>query len=160
MASESMWLKMDGCKGEAADDKHKEEIIVVGWNWGMTHPVAFRGGGRSGGETTVQELTVSKFVDKASPNLMKYCLNAKSLGEVVLTARKRGENPIDYLKIKMKDAIVSSVSATGTDGGELPMESVALAFEKVEVEYMKQKPDGTPDGAVTLKWNIKENKEG
>jgi type VI secretion system secreted protein Hcp len=160
MAAESMWLKIDGCKGEAADKEHKDEMIVTAWNWGMTHPVSFRGGGRSGGETTVQELTVSKYVDKASPNLMKYCLNAKSLPEVVLTVRKRGEKPIDYIKIKMKEVIVSSLSATGNGGEGTPMEAVGLSFEKVEVEYTPQKPDQTADGAVTLKWNIKENAEG
>lgn len=157
MASESMWLKIDGCKGEAADDKHKDEIILTGWGWGMNHPVAFAGGGTSGGETTVQELTVTKLVDKASPNLMKYCLNAKVLSEVLLTTRKRGENPIENVKVKMKNAIISSVHVAGN--GELPQENCSLAFEKVEVEYTPQKPDGSADGAVTVKWDIKANKE-
>lgn len=158
MAAENMWLKVDGCKGEAADEKHKDEMIVLNWTWGMHHPVAFRGGGHSGGETTVSELTISKYVDKASPNLMKYCLNAKSLPEVVLTARKRGEKPIDYIKIKMKSAVVVNVTASAN--GDAPMETISIAFEKVEVEYTPQKSDGSADGAVSMKWNIKENKEG
>ena len=30
-----MFLKLEGIKGEAADGKHKEEIDVLAWSWGM-----------------------------------------------------------------------------------------------------------------------------
>jgi type VI secretion system secreted protein Hcp len=155
----SMWLKIDGCEGEATDDGHQKEIDITSYSWGLHHPVSFHGGGLSSGETSVSDLTVSKLVDKASPNLMKFCLSAKSLTQVLLTARKRGENPIDYIKIKMKNALVSGVNSSGsgdTHGGE----SVSFAFEAVEVEYTPQGPDGKPQGAVTLKWDVKKNKEG
>ena len=74
-----MWLKIDGCEGEANDDGHQKEIDIESYSWGLHHPVNFHGGGLSSGETTVSELTVTKHIDKSSPNLMKFCLNAKSL---------------------------------------------------------------------------------
>jgi len=155
----SMWLKIDGCEGEANDDGHQKEIDINAYSWGLHHPVNFHGGGLSSGETTVSELTVTKHIDKASPNLMKFCLNAKSLPQVLLTARKRGENPIDYVKIKLKNALISSVNSSGTSdnhGGE----TVGFSFEAVELEYTPQGPDGKPQGAVTMKWDVKKNKEG
>jgi len=156
----SMWLKIPGCEGEATDDGHQKEIDIQSYSFGMSHPVSFRGSGLSGGETTVQDLVVTKIVDKSSPNLMKFCLNAKSLDEVLLTARKRGESPIDYIKIKLKNALVSSVSQGGSSGGDgHPMETVAFAFEAIEKEYTPQGSDGKPQGAVSLKWNVKQNKE-
>jgi type VI secretion system secreted protein Hcp len=75
--------------------------------------------------------------------------------------RKRGDKPIDFVKIKMKNAVVAGVNNSGSAGGGLNLsESVSFAFEAVEFEYTPQKPDGQPDGAVTFKWNIKANKEG
>ncbi len=157
--AENMWLKIDACEGEATDDKHPKEIGLQSWAWGMSHPVSFRGGGHSGGETSVEDLVVTKLVDKASPNLMKYCLSAKPLSEVLLTARKRAEDPIDYLKIKMKNAIISSVSDSGSGDGMPASEHVSLVFETVEVEYTPQGSDGRAQGSVKFGWDLKANKE-
>ena len=157
--AESMWIKIDGCKGEAGDDTHKDEIDIQSFSWGMTHPVSASGTGQSMGESSASDLSVMKLVDRASPNLMKFCMNAKVFPEVLLTCRKRGESPIDYMKIKMKNALISSVQNSGAaDGGPLS-ESVSFAFTAVEVEYTPQKDDGSADGAVTMTWDFGKNKE-
>jgi len=156
--AESLWLKIDGCDGEATDHKHSDEIALQSWAWGMRHPVSFRAGGHSGGETSVQDLVVTKIVDKASANLMKYCLSAKPLREVLLSARKRAEDPVDYLKIKMKNAIISSVNDNGNADGMPAAESVSLVFETVDVEYTPVK-DGQAQGSLSFKWDLKANKE-
>jgi type VI secretion system secreted protein Hcp len=157
--AENMWIKMDGCKGEATDDKHKDEIDVDSYSWGMMHPIQPGGTGQSAGESTASQLVVSKTVDKATPNLMKFCMNAKSFPSVVLTCRKRGENPIDYLKITMKNAVVASLQDSGNGDGSPAQESVSFAFTAVEVEYIPQKEDGTPDGSVKTTWDFAANKE-
>ena len=40
------------------------------------------------------------------------------------------------------------------------MESVSLAFAKVDLEYKPQKPDGSLDAGIHFKYDIKGNKEG
>jgi len=152
-------LKIDGIKGDAGSDKHKDEIEVLSWHWGVTHPVSYSGTGMSGGKANVQDLSVEKFIDKASPNLWKYCLNGKHLPEIVLTQRRSGEGAIDYVKITLKDAMISAVQTSGANGGEVPRESVTIAFGKCDYDYTPQKADGKPDGAVSLKWDVKANKE-
>jgi type VI secretion system secreted protein Hcp len=155
----SMWLKIDGCEGEATDDGHQKEIDVSSWQWGMAHALGPRGGGGSSGETSSTDLIVMKQIDKASPNLMKFCFNAKHFPEILLTVRKRGENPIDYLKLKMKGALIANVSVSGA--ADSPgMESVGFHFDAVEVEYTPQDDKGKAQGAVTFKWDLKKNKEG
>ena len=158
--AESMWVKIDGCKGEATDDQHKDEIDIQSFSWGMSHPVSASGTGQSMGESTASDLSVMKLVDRASPNLMKFCMNAKVFPEVLLTCRKRGETPIDYMKIKMKNALISNVQNSGAAEGGPLSESVSFAFTAVEVEYTPQKDDGSADGAVTMKWDFAKNKEG
>jgi type VI secretion system secreted protein Hcp len=78
---------------------------------------------------------------------------------VLITQRKRGENPIDFLKIKLKNAVVSSINHSG-QGDEPGSETVTFAFEKIEKEYTPQGSDGKPQGAVSMKWDLKANKEG
>jgi len=155
----SMWVKVPGCEGEATDDGHQKEIDIMSYSFGATHPVSSSGGGQGGGEATVHDFNVTKHVDKASPVLFKFCMNHKVLDEVLITQRKRGENPIDFVKIKLKNAVVSSINDSG-HGDEAGSETVTFAFEKFEEEYTPQGSDGKPQGAVTVKWDLKANKEG
>lgn len=155
----SMWVKIDGCEGEATDDGHKKEIDITSYSFGATHPVSSRGGGQGGGEASVHDVNVTKQVDKASPVLFKFCMSHKVLPEVLITQRKRGENPIDFMKIKLINAVVSAINHSG-HGDEPGSENVTFAFEKIEKEYTPQGSDGKPQGAVTMKWDVKANKEG
>jgi type VI secretion system secreted protein Hcp len=156
--AESMWIKIPDCKGEATDADHKDEIDIDSYSWGMVHPIDPGGTGQSAGESTASQLVVSKTVCKATPNLMKFCMNAKSFGEVLLTCRKRGENPIEYMKITMKNTVVASVQDSGSADGAPAHESVSFAFTAVKVEYTPQKEDGTPDASVSIEWDFAKNK--
>jgi len=155
-----MFIKIGDLKGESVDDKHKGEIDVLAWSWGMsqsgnTHVAA--GGGA--GKVNVQDLSFTKYLDKASPNLMQYCCNGKHFADALLTVRKAGENPLEYLKITLKDLIIAAVTTGGSGGEDRLTENVTLNFAEFKVEYTPQKKDGSGDAAVTVGWNIAENKK-
>ena len=157
--AESLWVKIDGCEGEAADDGHKKEIELHHYSYGAVHPVSSSGGGLGGGEATVQHFTVKKPIDKASPVLFKFCMSHKVMPEVLITQRKRGENAIDHMKIKLKNAVIFSIDHSGEKDSE-GLEIVTFKFEGIEKEYTPQGSDGKPQGAVSMKWDLKANKEG
>ncbi|WP_372623336.1 Hcp family type VI secretion system effector [Falsiroseomonas sp.] len=156
-----IFIKIEGAEGEAQDSSHKNEIDVVSWNWGMSQAGSFlagTGAGSGTGKVQVRDLSFAKYVDKASTNLMLFCCNGKHVPEAVLTVRKAGESPVEYLKITMSDCFISSVDAGGAGEQDRLMETVAINFGKVKVEYTPQKADGTADAPTTLTWNVKENK--
>lgn len=155
-----MFIKIGDLKGESVDDKHKGEIDVLAWSWGMsqsgnTHVAA--GGGA--GKVNVQDLSFTKHLDKASPNLMQYCCNGKHFADALLTVRKAGENPLEYLKITLKDLIIAAVTTGGSGSEDRLTENVTLNFAEFKVEYTPQKKDGSGDAAVTVGWHIAENKK-
>jgi type VI secretion system secreted protein Hcp len=156
-----MFLKIEGVDGESRDSEHKGEIDVLAWSWGLSQSgTTHMGGGGGAGKVNVQDISVTKWVDKSSANLMKYCCNGKHFKEALLTVRKAGEKPLEYVKIKMNDLIISSVSTGGSGGEDRLTENVTLNFGKVGFEYQPQKDDGSKDGgAIPMVWNIKENKE-
>ena len=41
--SADMFLKVEGIKGESVDSKHKDEIEVLSWSWGVTQAVVAHG---------------------------------------------------------------------------------------------------------------------
>jgi len=155
-----MFLKIDGIKGESQDSKHKDEIDVLSWSWGMSQSgTSHMGGGGGAGKVNVQDLSITKYIDKATPNLMMYCCNGKHIKEMKLTVRKAGENALEYLKITMTVGLISSVSSGGSMGEDQLTENISLNFAKVKIEYTAQKPDGTADTTIPKVWNIERNVE-
>ena len=112
-----MFMKIDTLKGESVDKTHAGEIDVLAWSWGVSNSgSAHVGGGAGAGKANVQDLSFTKYVDKSTPDLMLASCNGKHYGSALLTVRKAGEKPLEYLKITMTEVLITSVS-TGTTGG-------------------------------------------
>jgi len=159
--AQDIFLKINGIDGESKDASHKNEIELLAWEWSMDQQSTMHAGSGGGaGKATVSDLNFEHFIDRASPNLMKYCLTGKHINEAVLVVRKAGGNPLEYLKITMTDVIVTKVNPKGSVDDEVRMrEKVALSFSKVKQEYVVQNAQGGSGGAVTAGYDIKGNKE-
>ena len=84
-----MFLKIDTVDGEAQDNKHKKEIDVLSWSWGMSNAgSAHAGGGAGAGKVNVQDLTFTKWVDKATPKLALACCSGQHFKDATLVVRK------------------------------------------------------------------------
>ncbi|MGJ8603725.1 MAG: Hcp family type VI secretion system effector [Marivita sp.] len=139
------FLKLDKIKGESVDDKLAGTIDVLQWNWGMTQSgTTHLGPGGGSGKVNVHDMSVTKYVDMATHELLKFCASGEHIASGELTVRKAGATPLDYLVIKMTDIIVSSYQTGGSgDGLDRVMETVGLNFAKYEVIYTSQKNDGS-----------------
>lgn len=159
--AQDIFLKIDGINGESLDDKHKDEIEVLNWDWEITQESSMHAGSGGGaGKATVKDLTFEHNIDRASPNLMKYALTGKHIDQATLVMRKAGGNPLEYLKVTMSDVIVTRVKPSGSKtDAERSRETVSLSFAKVKQEYVVQNAQGGSGGAVTASFDIKGNKE-
>jgi len=152
------FLKIDDVKGESQDSAHKDEIDVLAWTWGMTQSGSMHvGGGGGSGKVSVQDINITKYVDKASPNLIKVCCSGKHFKEALLTVRKAGGSALEYVKIQMKEVLVSSISTGGSGGEDRLTENVSLNFAEFDFIYTPQKPDGSGDAEVKAGYNIQTN---
>jgi type VI secretion system secreted protein Hcp len=159
MASVDYFLKLDSIEGESQDSKHKNEIELLSWSWGEAQQgTGGFGTGSGAGKVMMQDLSITKFVDKASPKLLLACANGKHIGTGTIVARKAGETQQEYLKIKLEEVLISSYNVSGTGaGGDLPSESVSLNFSKITMNYSPQKKDGSLDAALSAGWDVKQN---
>jgi type VI secretion system secreted protein Hcp len=159
MASD-IFAKIGDIKGESLDDKHKDEIEVLSFSWGVTNAgVISTGGGGGTGKATFQDLSIVHHIDKASPLLLKACATGTHLKDATITHRKAGKGQQEYLVVKLNDVIITGVTHGGASGQPIS-ESVTLAFAKVDLEYKPQKLDGSLDAGIHFKYDIKGNKEG
>jgi type VI secretion system secreted protein Hcp len=155
-----MFLKLDGIKGESKDHKHKDEIHIESFSWGLSQMGAHgSGGGGGAGKVSVHDVSITKHLDKSSPELMLHCCNGKHIKEGLITVRKAGEHPVEYLKIKISEIIVSGIQHAG-HGSELLSESLTLNFAKFHVDYQEQGSDGKAvGGPVSMGWDVKANQK-
>src|SRR6187455_3053794 len=130
-----IFLQLEGIKGESKDAKHKDQIDVLSWSWGMSQSgTAHMGGGAGAGKVSVQDLNFTHYIDKSSPILMLHCCNGKHIKKAKLFVRKAGEEPLEYPTVEMEDLPVSQRSAGGSHGEDRLTENVTLNLAKVKVE--------------------------
>ena len=157
MGMVDMFLKLDGIKGESKDDKHAGEISVLDFSWGVTNHASFQVGHSGGGvgKADVHNMHMTKFVDTSSPALMLHTCNGKHIKSAIITFRKQGEKPLDFLTITLTDVLLASyVPAMPHTSNELMKESFGLCFAKVEYDYVPQKQDGTGDSPIKSGWDV------
>src|SRR5450830_1204140 len=154
-----IFIKIGDIKGESMDKAHKDEIDVLNWSWGMSQSGNMHVGGGGAGKVNIQGLSLTKYVDKSSPNLMMHCASGKHIDKVKLTVRKAGgESQVEYMVINLEEVLVTSLSTGGSGSDDRLTENVTLNFAQVMVDYQPQKADGTKDGgAIKFGWNIRSN---
>lgn len=151
-----MFLSVKGAtsgviNGESQDDKHKNEIDVLSWSWGMQGKPSL-GGGAASGKATVRELRVTKRVDKASTALMWALRKNEEIKEAKLTVRKAGKTPLEYLTITIEKGRVMSIDidAGDTSNSAALFERVTFTFNRISIQYTPQGADGSAQGATTF----------
>jgi type VI secretion system secreted protein Hcp len=155
-----MFMKIGALNGESKDSAKSKWIDVLAWSWGMSQSgSAHVGGGAGAGKVNVQDLSFTKWIDGTSPDLMLACCNGKHFDSAELVVRKAGENPLEYLKIKMTEVMITSVSTGGSGGEDRLTENVTLNFAKVKVDYAEQTPTGGKGATPSMGWDIQANKK-
>src|SRR3954453_11322889 len=157
MASD-IFAKLGDIKGESLDDKHKDEIEILSYSWGVTNAGSMGyGSGGGEGKASFHDLSFTHKIDKASPVLMQACATGVHLKEATITHRKAGKGQQEFLVIKMNDVIVTSIADADSD--DVSTEMVSLAFAKINVEYRPRKTDGSLDAGIFFNYDLKAQKE-
>jgi type VI secretion system secreted protein Hcp len=158
MASD-IFAKIGTIQGESTDSKHKNEIDVLVWSWGVAQSGSMAyGGGGGAGKASFNDLNFTHHVDKATPLLMKACATGTHIPAATITVRKAGKDQQEYLVVKMTDVLITSVALSVAEGAASTAENVGLQFAKVDLEYKPQKADGSLDVGLHFKYDIKANK--
>jgi len=159
-AAVDMFLKMDGVEGESTDKTHGKEIDVLSWSWGASQSGSMAAGGGGGaGKVSMQDLSITKHIDKSSPKLFEALATGKHLKEAKLVLRSAGGSQVEYLVITLSDVLVSSYSTGGSSGDDRPTESISLNFAQIKMSYVEQDTKGSAGAAVEFGWDIKANKK-
>jgi type VI secretion system secreted protein Hcp len=153
------FLNINGIKGEAQDSVYKGWIDIYSWGFGATQSGSggHVGGGSGAGKVNMHDITVSKRTDTSSSDLFLKCANGKHYPDATIVARKAGEKPLEFLKIKLTQVLVTSYQLGGSHGDDTPTESITLNFVKINMDYQVQAPDGSGTPAGSMGWDVAAN---
>lgn len=148
-AAVDYFLKIDGIDGESTDIRHKGEIEIESWSWGVSQSTAASGGGARAGKPCVAPMSFSKLVDKATPLLMANAASGMVIPRAILVGRKAGsEGPAEYLKYDLKNVYVTSYQSGGSSSST-PSDQFSLNFSSLTVSVRPQDDKGGLGTAVS-----------
>jgi type VI secretion system secreted protein Hcp len=149
-------VKQGVIKGESFDAKHKGEIDVESYTWGVKLAYDLATGAAAG----KRQHSVLKFVmrsQSATPLLLQATCTNETLKEVVLTCRKAGGKQEEYMKWKLTNARVCQMNhGYLIPDNIIPHDEVSLTFQKIELNYQAQNQDGTLGSALMFSddWSL------
>lgn len=154
------FLTIGDLKGESIVEGQEDKIQILSWGWGMSQAgTTHMGTGGGAGKVAVQDINITKYMDKSSPGLALACCNGSHYPEAEILIRKAGKDPLDYMKIKMKDVIVTSYAPGGSAGEDRLMDSFTINFAQFTYVYQPQdNKGGKAGGEISIDYDIAKNK--
>lgn len=157
------FLKIEGIAGASTDAKHKGEIEVESFSFGITHETAAApgGGGVGAGRPKFEPLNVVTPFSKAGPRLLQACAAGEHLRSAVLTgASGGGKGGFQFMTLTLSDVLVSAYR-TGVESttAVVPSDQFSLAYSKLQIEHRTQSPSGGVGGSTVAGFDVASNQK-
>jgi len=166
-------FKSGDIKGETRDAKHSADkaIEVSSWSHVIQQPksaTASTAGGHTAERTEHGEMIFVKDIDAASTKLWQAASAGTVYKDVEIffyralggsNTTQTGNKRVNYLKIQLKNVVVSHVSTNITGGSDIPTETFGLRYSAVQWTYNDSPLDGATakNTNVSGMWNLAKN---
>jgi len=152
----STYLKIDGLAGDCAEEAHR------GWLSVDSFSQAVSGQPMTQGAPHLGELSIAKFVDRATPLFARSTAEGRLFKEAVLELCRTDGTRARFMALKMSNVRVSMHSLAGGNQGDqrTPYENLALCFEKIEWLYYPSafEPKAESEAEVRTSWSAQSAK--
>ncbi|MFO7884477.1 MAG: type VI secretion system tube protein Hcp [Desulfobacteraceae bacterium] len=154
------YIKFDGIDGEAQDKDHKDWSDILSFSQGLMQPgSSSTGPTRRRGDVVVEDIAVTKELDKASPKIGEAVCKGRVFPKVDIhmTASYTDAGRVTYYAYELKNVLVTRYDISGSSQSEdVPVENFALNFEEIKVTYTETDATGSKKGNVEYSWKVEE----
>lgn len=157
-----VYLRIDGIKGESADEGHKDWIECTSAVWSVAQPksaTASTGGGHTAERCEHGDVVISKLADLSTPILLQTCSAGRTIPKAkfeFMRADGLGER-VRYFEIELDNVLIGAV-VPSVIGGNILSEHVSLKFSKVRWKYTQQRISGGMGGNTAGGWDLATNR--
>src|SRR3546814_5722725 len=128
--------------GETMDEdmKKKKAFEIKQFSFGFTNTVNIgsQSGGAGAGKATFEDFSVQKNTHSGSPRLFRTCCSGGPYGDVTLILRRSGggrsKSGAPFLSFKFKLVAVTSVNWEGSEGDDVPGETVVFEYDALKLD--------------------------
>jgi type VI secretion system secreted protein Hcp len=153
------YLKIEGIPGEATEAKHQGWIEVLG----VTNALVRTTAPETPGPLITSELSIVKYVDKASPKLLLACAGGTNIPSIQLEFITTNASKIRFYEIVLSNVVARSANMSGSAssaGTKMP-EQCRLTFQQIRWTYTEVGPvSQLPKSILTSYWDLLENTGG
>ena len=142
-------------KGESTRGGYAGKIELLSFSHGVAMQITgdVSHSERTSGRPSHQDMTVTKYLDSASPVLNQSCCEGRTFPKVDIVIGRDDHGAVaELMRYTLKNVLISSISIGG-GGGDIPVESLTLNYNEITWNYHPQKPDGGSEGH----WNLNAN---
>ncbi len=145
-AALDFFLKIPGAPGESGDSKHKNEIDVLSWAWGVSN---------SGAGSVFEPFTWEQQMDASFVPLFLGLVNDTPFASAQLSVRSPGRDMAEFFRMTLTDVHVASL--TSRSSTDAVIVDAAVRYGGIAMRYCTQRADGglgtCYDGSFTLGGN-------
>jgi type VI protein secretion system component Hcp len=154
----AIYLQLDGIPGDVQDKEHGGWIEVLSFDWDARQPTTLV---KPSGPLDIKELTLHKFIDKASPLLMESLYKGHQIesGKIHFT-EPSGVEPRTVLAFDLSNILVTGYATGGSGGEDRLLDSIHLVFDDFHETIYNINPDGTPADSSSVFWTVSDGSGG
>lgn len=152
-----IFLELDAVEGESQKTGFINKIDLLSYSWASSQSATRQSGtGGGSGQANVGDISISKYLDKATPAMYNALLQGKHYDLGKITVRKvTGGKPLDYLVIELEEVIISSYqTGAGNAADDRIYESMSLNFRRFKMTYTLQAGTGAGSAKVPVSYDI------
>jgi type VI secretion system secreted protein Hcp len=146
-------------KGESTLKDFADKMELLSFSHGVAMQITgdLSNSERTSGKPNHQDMTVTKYLDAASPVLTQSCCEGKGFPQVdIVIGRNDSGKVIELMRYTMKNVVISSVSIGG-GGGDKPVETLTLNYNNMAWKFTSQNAAIGQKGVVNGTWNLATN---
>ncbi len=139
LAAVDAFIWFDGVHGNAKDPAHNDWFEIKDFSFGVENPstIGSATGGAGAGKVKLNEFTIKKTSDAASPLFKQAAASHRHFPTVKLQMRKAGGDPKALESYTFTDVMVSAINSSGP-GDEGPVESITFVYGKMTTQGPRQ----------------------
>ncbi len=153
------YIKFDGVDGEFQDKDHKNWSVIEAFSQMISKPGNGTGVTRRRGDVVLDDIVITKQLDKSSTKLAESLCKGKVFPkvEIDVTASYTDAGRVTFYRYELKNVQITSYSISGaTSSGQdhAVTEQMMLNFEEIKVTYTECDNAGKKKGNAEYTWKV------
>jgi type VI secretion system secreted protein Hcp len=160
MATETLFMQIEGIKGTVSNKGFKDWIAVENMNFGVycSAKIDNASGQVNSDGVNFDAISFSKSMDATSVQLANMVAEGSNLKQItIVKALYQGEKMVEALKLIYTNCVLTSYNFAAYSEGEVPRENLSFVFGQMKFETNMVAADNKTSKQGPVGWSLVEN---